>query len=90
MVLRRVNNIFEKIRDREINAEIIVAFIFMIISGTYLFYRYGTEKLLETIFFWMFPASIMIFLTLLLVKIIEKLSRRDFQESKYLDLRSTS
>ncbi len=88
MVLNRIN-IFEKIREREINAEIIVAFIFMIISGLYISYTYGSQKLMETLFFWMFPASIMIFLTLLLVKIIERVSKRSsFSEDRYLDLRN--
>ncbi len=75
-MLRKIN-IIDKIRQNEINAEIIAALIFTAISGWYIFSRYGTEKLIDTLFFWMFPASIMIFLTLLIVKIIdERLLRR--------------
>ena len=70
-------NILDKIRQNQINAELVVTFIFMIVSGLYIFYNYGIDKIWDILFFWMFPASIMIILTLLVVKIIdEKLLRR--------------
>ena len=89
MVLRRVNNIFERIREREINAEIIATLLFILISGFYIFVEYGIVRLFDILLLWMFPASIMVFLTLLLVKIIERWYRRDFAEDKYLDLRNS-
>ncbi len=88
MAFNRIN-IFERIREREINAEIIVTFLFSLVSGFYIIVEYGTTRLFDALLLWMFPASIMIFLTLLLVKIIEKLSRRNFAGHKYLDLGSS-
>ncbi len=74
----------DKIINKEINAEIIVTFLFIIISGTYILKNYGIEKILDTLFLWMFPASIMIFLTLLLVKIIERIYSRQINKRKYV------
>ncbi|MEK6828729.1 MAG: hypothetical protein AABY15_01285 [Nanoarchaeota archaeon] len=87
MVLSRIN-IFERIREREINAEIIATFLFILISGFYILAEYGIPKLLDALLLWMFPASIMVFLTLMIVKIIERLSKRNFEGHGYLDLRN--
>ena len=76
-----------KIREIEINTELIVIFVFILISGAYILIEYGTERLLDALFLWMFPASIMVFLTLLLVKIIEGLHEKKVRGYKYVDWR---
>lgn len=58
-------------RTLELKTEIIVAFVFTILSGLYVVKNYGFGKLEDVLFFWMFPASIMIFLTLIAVFIVE-------------------
>ena len=78
---------FDRLLTREINAELIVAFIFIITSGFYIEAKYGTGKILDTLFLWMFPASIMIFLTLILVKIIERTHEKRTSKFRYLDWR---
>ena len=78
---------FDRLINREINAELIVAFIFIIMSGIYIEAVYGFGKILDALFLWMFPASVMIFLTLLLVKIIEKFHNRTVSRYKYVDWR---
>lgn len=78
---------FDRLVSREINAEIIAALIFAIASGMYLFIQNGASKLIDILFMWMFPASIMIFLTLILVKIIERASERRMSRYHYVDLR---
>jgi uncharacterized membrane protein YkvI len=60
------------LREKEINIELVAVLIFIVISALYILSKFGLEQLLDTLFLWMFPASIMIFLTLLIVKIIEK------------------
>jgi len=62
----------KKIHLCELNAELIAAFVFIVVSASHTINRYGFEKLVNELFFWMFPASVMIFLTLMVVKIIEK------------------
>ena len=76
-----------KLREVEINAELIVIFVFIVISGAYISVQYGTGKLLDALFLWMFPASIMIFLSLLLVKIIEGVHDKQVKGYKYVDWR---
>lgn len=77
----------DKLMTAEINAEIIAALIFSIISGSYLLLRNGPGELVNSLFLWMFPASIMIFLTLILVKIIEMWHNRRTSRYHYLDWR---
>lgn len=48
----------------ELETEIVVTVIFAIISGMYIASNYGSEKLVDTLFLWMFPASVTIILTL--------------------------
>ncbi len=76
-----------KIREIEINTELIVIFVFILISGAYIIVEHGTGKLLDSLFLWMFPASIMVFLSLLLVKIIEGMHDRKIKSYKYVDWR---
>jgi hypothetical protein len=76
---------FDRLINREINVELIVAFVFIIISGFYIEAIYGFGKILDTLFLWMFPASVMIFLTLLLVKIIERTHEKRVSKYKYVD-----
>jgi hypothetical protein len=73
--------------DREINAELLVTFMFIAVSGLYILGEYGFPKMIDLTLLWMFPASIMIFLTLLLVKIIEKFHNRRVSRYSYVDWR---
>ncbi|MEK6926207.1 MAG: hypothetical protein AABW50_02925 [Nanoarchaeota archaeon] len=73
--------------DKELDAELIATFIFILISGFYILTEYGTERLIDALFLWMFPASIMIFLTLLIVKIIERYHERRVKRYRYVDWR---
>lgn len=61
---------------RDINKELVAALIFIVVSGAYIEVVYGFGKVFDTLFLWMFPASIMIFLTLLAVKIIDVIARK--------------
>ena len=74
--------------DLEINTELAATFLFIIISGLYIIAQYGVGKLLDAMFLWMFPASIMIFLTLMIVKVIEKFHNRRTSRYRYVDWRN--
>jgi len=76
----------DRLLNREINAEIVATALFIIISGFYLLVKYGISRLIDNLFLWMFPASVMIFLTLLLVKIIEHFYNRRISRHRYVDL----
>lgn len=75
-----------KLLDRQIDAELIAAFIFMVISGFYIIFKYGIIELEDILLKWMFPASVMIFLTLLIVKIVEGLYEKRSYKQRYVSL----
>lgn len=75
----------DRLVNREINAEILAAIIFILVSGSYIAWEYGAGKIVDTLLLWMFPASVMIFLTLLIVKIIEKAHNRQITKHTYVD-----
>ena len=77
----------KRLFDRGINAELIATFTFMVISFLYVTTEYGYTKMIDVLFLWMFPASVMIFLTLLIVKIIEKFHNRKTSRYQYVDWR---
>lgn len=78
---------FESIEQKEINTEIVGAALFFTISAIYILSRFGLQHLFDSLFLWMFPASIMIFLSLLIVKMIKFFSRSKFRKPhKYLHL----
>ena len=77
------------LREKQINTELIAVLIFIIISAIYILSKFGFDQLLDTLFLWMFPASIMIFLTLVIVKIIEnshKIKRKP-RKVKYVNIK---
>jgi hypothetical protein len=74
--------------DLELNAELVATLLFIILSGLYIITQYGIGKLLDAMFLWMFPASIMIFLTLMIVKVIEKFHNRTVSRYRYIDWRN--
>lgn len=76
---------FDRIINKEINAELVVTFLFILASGIYIESVYGFQKIIDTLFLWMFPASVMIFLTLLLVKIIERVYSRQMKKRSYIN-----
>ncbi|MEK6912894.1 MAG: hypothetical protein AABX26_02975 [Nanoarchaeota archaeon] len=78
----------KRLFEREIDGELIATFLFILVSGFYILDRYDTEKLIDILLMWMFPASVMVFLTLLIVKVIERTYRRQFDKGKYVELRS--
>ena len=78
---------FNRLLNREINAEIIATLLFIVLSGLYIINAHGLSKLIDTLFLWMFPASIMVFLTLVLVKAIEFFHERRTKGHKYVDWR---
>lgn len=78
-----LNSLFN---EKEINAELIATAIFAIFSGLYLSLERGLGELINTVILWMFPASIMFFLTLLIVKVIETAHKRKVKNWKYLDM----
>jgi len=75
----------DRLINREINAELLAAIVFMLVSGSYIAWQYGAGKILDTLFLWMFPASVMIFLTLIIVKVIEKFHDRQITKHTYVD-----
>jgi hypothetical protein len=78
----------KRLFEREVDGELIATFLFIVISGLYILNNYGMEKLVDILLLWMFPASIMVFLTLLIVKLIERAYRRQFDKGKYVELRA--
>ena len=74
------------ILEQEIDAELISAFLFIVVSGFYIINIYGIKKMVDSLFLWMFPASVMIFLTLLVVKMIERANRVRYTRGRYVDL----
>jgi hypothetical protein len=75
-----------RLLDKQIDAELIAAFIFMAISGFYIITKYGVLRIHDVLLLWMFPASVMIFLTLLIVKIVEKIYENRSYRKKYVPL----
>jgi hypothetical protein len=77
------------VREKQINTELVAVLIFIVISALYILSKFGLEQLLDTLFLWMFPASIMIFLTLVIVKIIEKSYKikRKPKKIKYVNIK---
>lgn len=69
----------------EINAELIATALFAIISGLYIESKYGMAKVYDLLLVWAFPASVMVFLTLLVAKIIERWHKRRVKSWKYVD-----
>ena len=77
----------KKLVDLEIDAEIIAAFAFIVISGIYIEAKYGFGQIFDTLLLWMFPASVMVFLTLSIVKVVQRFYRKHSNESRYIRLR---
>jgi hypothetical protein len=73
--------------SREINYEMIAIFIFIVISGSYIIIIHGPAYLVENMFLSIFSASIVIFLTLIVVKIIEHAHNRQKNKYAYIDWR---
>ena len=85
MVVRRIRRIRSKFRKEaeevekrlrkkrivELETEIIASLVLATISGFYLLLKFGEERLVETLFLWMFPASLTILITLFVILIIE-------------------
>ena len=78
---------FEKVLNQEINAELVATFVFAVVSGLFLFLENGASAMVDDLFKWMFPASVMVFLTLLIVKTIEHWHNRATSRYRYVDLR---
>jgi len=62
----------EVCRIIDVKYEIMLTAFFTIVSGLYLFYRFGLEKLVDTLMLWMFPASMMILITLIVMLLLGK------------------
>jgi len=75
----------DRLINRGLNAELIAALLFSIVSGLYITTLYGPGKILDILFTWMFPASVMVFLTLLFAKIIERFHNRQVTKHTYID-----
>ena len=75
----------KRLFEREVDAELIAVFLFILISGFYIVKTYGIQKLYDALLLWMFPASFMVFLTLLLVKTIERAYRRQLEKGRYIE-----
>ncbi|MEK6917553.1 MAG: hypothetical protein AABW51_01255 [Nanoarchaeota archaeon] len=73
--------------EKELDAELIATLLFMILSGFYITTVYGFTKVMDTLLLWMFPASVMVFLTLLIARIIERWHERKVNEHRYVDWR---
>ena len=71
--------------ETELDAELIATLMFMIISFLYLTWKFGFGTILDTLFVWMFPASVMVFLTLLIVRIIERWHDGKVNRHRYVD-----
>ncbi|MDD5111854.1 MAG: hypothetical protein PHG85_04870 [Candidatus Altiarchaeota archaeon] len=62
----------EVCRIIDVKYELMITVVFAVISGSYLLYRHGVEELIDTLMHWMFPASMMIFITLVFMLLLEK------------------
>jgi len=69
---------------RELPSEIMAAFIFVIISFIYLIIKHSPEEIIDNLFKWMFPTSVTVFLTLIIVKLIEAWRERKIKKYKYV------
>jgi len=76
-----------RLLNRGLNAELIATFLFMVLSSFYIITTYGLDRLFDSLFLWMFPASVMIFLTLLIARIIERASENKTKKQHYVDWR---
>jgi len=59
----------------------------MVISFFYVTTDYGYKGTIDILFLWMFPASVMIFFTIVIVKTIEKFQNRTKSRYHYVDWR---
>lgn len=62
----------EVCRIIDVKYELMITLVFVIVSGSYILYRHGFEDLADTLMQWMFPASLMIFITLVVMLLPEK------------------
>lgn len=62
-----IDKSFHKKKIIELETEIAIAIIFAIISGLYVLSKFGSEKLFDTLFLWLFPASVTVILTLIAI-----------------------
>lgn len=62
----------EVCRIIDVKYEILLTMIFTVVSGLYLLQKYGIERLVDTLMLWMFPASTMILITLLVLLFLGK------------------
>jgi hypothetical protein len=72
---------------KEMNYEIVAVLVFIAISGLYLFAVHGPAYIIDNMFLSIFSASIVILLTLLVVKIIEHAHYKTKSKYSYVDWR---
>ena len=84
MPIRKIKKATEEVEQKlrrkkmiELETEIIAALIFAVVSGLYISAKFSSKQLIDTIFLWMFPASITILLTLIIILLIEVFHRHD-------------
>ncbi len=75
--VREIEKNAKKKRITELETEIIAAMVLTAISGFYIFVKFGEEQLIDTIFLWMFPASITIIITLFVILLVEVLHKHE-------------
>jgi hypothetical protein len=64
----------EVCRIIDVRYEMMITGVFAIISGSYLIYKYGLNELIDILMKWMFPASMMILITLIIMLMLERAS----------------
>lgn len=62
----------EVCRIIDVKYELIITAVFALISGGYLLYVHDFKELIDTLMHWMFPASMMILITLIVLLLLEK------------------
>ncbi|MFH1125842.1 MAG: hypothetical protein V1703_01840 [Candidatus Altiarchaeota archaeon] len=62
----------EVCRIIDVKYELILTTLFALISGSYILSTYGLKELVDSLMRWMFPASMMILITLIVLLLLER------------------
>jgi hypothetical protein len=62
----------EVCRIIDVKYELILTAAFAVVSGGYILYRYGIGEMIDLLMRWMFPASMMILITLIVLLLAER------------------
>ena len=84
LIRREVEDLEKKRKKRmlELESEILATVVIAFVSGYYVLTKVGQEKMIETLMFWLFPASLTILITLVVAMVIEVFHERRHSHHK--------